>query len=403
MRRKGRRGDIPSFLGLLQSRLTAITLVLALVGAVVITVKSGDGLDVRRAVEFVTGYGAGEVYLQRVDDPGSDAFTNPVAADLGIDPLLLASSPINTAAFESPHRRSSLADHLATELGQTLVARRDTGRAVTPRVISEIVLDAFGPEVILDGLADTDGDGFDDDVRFTLVAPDESAVCVEFGPPRYLLRAQGLTVDTLGATANGFRVSPHGPCGVTRSLHASTDLRIGSNPGVFGGSSIGEVCDVDRLAALLLSTPVVGEAWAAVHGIGRDDIPAFAATLTPVVLLRDTAVSDFGFEGTTIVPRLAVLQRGTSILVDARGAPATRCISGNPLRSAPTIPPEPTLIGEAWTGFSPQAVDLIASGSGAISQFVLVDLDTGLPIVREAGINGSSAVLAGPVYGGQQS
>lgn len=397
MGRRRRRGDIPSFLWLLQGRLTALTLVAALAGAVIITLQTDEGLDIG-PVEFVTGYGAGELHLEPVDVVGEHAFTNPVAADLGLDPLLLASSPINAATFGSPHRHDSQADRLATVIGRALVERRDRGDDVSPRSIRDVTLDVLGPEVVLEDLADGDRDGLDDDARFTLVAPDGSAVCVDFGPPRFLLRAQSLTVDTTGATANGLHIDPHGPCGSVVSLQASTDLRIGSNPGVFGGSPLGEVCDIDSLVALLLATPVVGEAWAAVHEIEVDQIPGFAATLTPVVLLRDTAVSEFGFRSGTIVPRLAVLQRGTTVLVDERGGLRARCISGNPLRTAPPIPDEPTVFGHPWTGFSPGAVDLISAGSGTVGQFVLVDVTTGLPIVREAGINGSSSSLAGPIY-----
>lgn len=51
-------------------------------------------------------------------------------------------------------------------------------------------------------------------------------------------------------------------------------------------------------------------------GIKSNDIPAYVARLTPVILRTDTFVTNHGFaQGrATVVP--AVLQAGTAVLVD---------------------------------------------------------------------------------------
>ena len=69
----------------------------------------------------------------------------------------------------------------------------------------------------------------------------------------------------------------------------------GSAPGLYGGTNIIDVCDRDQLGAFLTSERDKGEAWAEVQGITFEQIPAFVAGLTDVILAVDTRVTNHGF------------------------------------------------------------------------------------------------------------
>ena len=120
--------------------------------------------------------------------------------------------------------------------------------------------------------------------------------------------------------------------------------------------------------------------------------------LTPVVVLRDTAVMDHLLITGRIVPRSAVLERGTAVLVDPKGVPRVRCVSGSPLRTAAPIPSGVVVEGAVWDGFSLSQLQTLPAALQPTGQFVLVDVETGLALHRASGINGSLARLAGPLY-----
>lgn len=102
---------------------------------------------------------------------------------------------------------------------------------------------------------------------------------------------------------------------------------------IYGGS--GEnACDTAELVRFLEAHPEEAAAWAAVHGITPQEVPAYVATLTPGWLVADTHVRNHGFVDGRAIPRFAVLEAGTAVLVDDQGIPRVRCMCGNPLREA---------------------------------------------------------------------
>jgi hypothetical protein len=69
-------------------------------------------------------------------------------------------------------------------------------------------------------------------------------------------------------------------------------------------------------------------------------------------------VTNYSFVGGRAVPYQAVLQAGTAVLADTRGALVVRCRSGNPLREPRRIT-NPVYTGPRWRGFSPTVIIII--------------------------------------------
>ena len=381
--------------------LAALALLVALGGGLALTLRASGDPEIAGDIEFTSGYGPGTLLLEPATAIGPDPFTSPVAVDLGIDQALIAFPPLDPDSLKEPHRRGSRADLLvAGEFGWELVERRDArGGNLPVAEIRNLAAEILGLDATVSGLDDLNDDGLDDDGSFTLRASDGSSVCVTPGNRRTLTLAQGLQIDPEdGAAAHGLTWSTDGPCG-TNNVPSEVNLgRTGGTPGVFGASLTGDVCDAGMLVSLLQSNPLVGDAWATVHGIPAEDIAAFVTDLTPVVLLRDTVVTNFGWRNGKIVPRQSVLQRGTSVLVDRRGVPAARCLSGSPLRPPQPLPAAPSFQGEGWAGFSRVSLDEVAPSGREVSEFLLVDIGTGAPIRRAPGAPGALASLAGPIH-----
>ncbi len=113
-------------------------------------------------------------------------------------------------------------------------------------------------------------------------------------------------------------------------------LQSGSAPGLYGGSGDQQVCDQTKLVTFLEENPEKGSAWAAAEGIAPDEVGAYVESLTPAVLLHDTAVTNHGYANGAATAHQSVLEAGTAVLKDRFGVPRTRCACGNPL-----LPPEP--------------------------------------------------------------
>jgi len=373
----------------------------ALGGALALTLRASGDPESAEDVEFASGYGPGVLLLEPATAIGPDPFTAPVAVDLGIDQALLAFSPLNAESLQEPHRRGSAADLLvAGAFGWELVARRDAGGGnLSIGEIRSLTAEILDLDASVSGLDDLNDDGMDDDGSFTLSAGDGSAVCLTPGNRRTLTLAQGLQIDTEdGAAAHGLTWTTDGPCGTHNLPREISPVRTGATPGGFGASFSGDVCDVGLLVSALQSNPRVGEAWTTVHGIPAENISDFVGGLTPVVLLRDTLVTNFGWRNGKIIPRQSVLQRGTSVLIDRRGVPVARCLSGSPLRSAQPMPAAPSFQGEGWAGFSSASLDEVTPSDHDVNEFLLVDIGSGALIRRAPGIPGALASLAGPIY-----
>ncbi len=91
--------------------------------------------------------------------------------------------------------------------------------------------------------------------------------------------------------------------------------------------------------------------------------------LTAVVLRWDTRVTAFGAYGSSPYPYAAVLQAGTSVLVDQHGVPKIRCGDGTRL-DRPTGVPE-RFRGTPWPGFAADHTVEVTPAPTAITSFTL--------------------------------
>jgi hypothetical protein len=181
----------------------------------------------------------------------------------------------------------------------------------------------------------------------------------------------------------------------------------GDLPGLYGGTLDTTTCDAELMINYLGENPNKARAWAAVHRISPDQIRAYVSELTPVLLRTDTRLTDHGYiEVGQSIPRQAVLQAGTAVLVDKYGSPRVRCISGSPLLdpvaiTAPVVrpagnvvvqpaavPARPRVIfvGPRWPRFDPVTIVVIRRVIRIIDYFFLWDFRRGVLLARAIGI-----------------
>jgi len=168
----------------------------------------------------------------------------------------------------------------------------------------------------------------------------------------------------------------------------------GAEPGLYGGTKDNSRCNRLRLVEFLESNPDKASAWSAIHGIDPAEIRSFVNTLTPVVLLKDTRVTNHGFRDGRANPLQSVLQAGTAVLVDDEGLPRVRCSCGNPL-AKPVAQSQVVYSGSQWPGFSQDRVQVV-SATATTQQLVLQDLEGGELFARPTGTTGGADVVAPP-------
>lgn len=238
-------------------------------------------------------------------------------------------------------------------------------------------------------------------VEATAERADASTVTLEaFGSPG---ADPFVAAEPITATAPQWVAIPPAPAGDPgdpRLVGGDTPRLYGTSPtgstALYGGSNEQSVCDPEQLVAFLAENPAEATAWASVFGRSIDEIAGFVRSLTPVVLLRDTAVTNHGFAGGAAVARPAVLQAGTAVLVDEFGVPAVRCACGNPLLPAQvTDLPSAAFVGERWAGFDPAAILSVRAAAAPQTTFTLVDVVTGQPLALRAGTETQTLAAVG--------
>lgn len=227
--------------------------------------------------------------------------------------------------------------------------------------------DAGSGEIFLTPAADVGADPFDPDP--SAAAPDPS-----LAQPAEVL-ATPITVDQTPAVASN----------------------AGGTPGLYGGTRDSAACDPQKMVDFLAANPDKAAAWVAALDADPDvrlpdgsrltvaTIPDYVATLTPLVLMQDTRVTNHGFTAGSSTAFQAVLQRGTAVLVDDRGVPRVRCYCGNPLLPPVPSSSSPTYTGSKWPDFDPVKVTVVQTNPTAITTFTVTDLTTGRPITITAG------------------
>jgi molecular chaperone DnaK len=175
----------------------------------------------------------------------------------------------------------------------------------------------------------------------------------------------------------------------------------GSTPGLYGGTRDTKSCDPEALIRYLTAAANAAKAsaWrAALRSDGVNlqpgDIAAYIRSLTPVILLRDTRVTNNGFKNGAATPFQAVIQAGTAVLLDNFGVPRVKCACGNPLLSPIEVRQSPSYVGTKWTGFTPTQVQVVAKAEEPVTQFVLVDVATGAGFGRPVGTDAGPDVDA---------
>lgn len=170
----------------------------------------------------------------------------------------------------------------------------------------------------------------------------------------------------------------------------------GDTPGLYGGTKNSAVCDAAKMSAFLNDNPAEAGAWAGVLGIETDKITEYISMLTATVLRSDTAVTNHGFVDGKATAIPAVLQAGTAVFVDDRGAPVVKCSCGNPLTPPPSRQ-DASYTGDDWNGFSSRSVTAVTPSREPVNDITLVDGGTDTAFTRPTGTDGDADV---PYYPG---
>jgi hypothetical protein len=174
----------------------------------------------------------------------------------------------------------------------------------------------------------------------------------------------------------------------------------GSRDGLYAPAD----CAVDALIADITAPEHTSQAkaWAGAAGIQPADIPAYFRSLTPVRLRFDTRVTNYDYRDGHADGYQAVLQAGTTVLIDNRGVPRAKCNCGNPLAKPSDSGSTDDDVDDyasnpenAWDGFNPTRVATVTSGQ-RVDQFVLMDLDDGQVYRRPVGSGSAGDVAVGP-------
>jgi hypothetical protein len=145
----------------------------------------------------------------------------------------------------------------------------------------------------------------------------------------------------------------------------------GASLPVTAGQDARATYDPEKLISYLGTHPQAAAAW--VQALNSDptlswsggnrvevqQIPAYIHELTPRNLTEDLRVTDHQFANGGAIAVQSILERGTIVLVDARGVSRVRCVSGNPLTPMTQLKAPPTYRGTRWPGFQPQRVVVI--------------------------------------------
>src|SRR3954470_9085930 len=228
-------------------------------------------------------------------------------------------------------------------------------------------------------------------VLFALVALFTSVLL--FRSPHTTVRAEAAdTPAEDGSTKPPAAPEPGQPPASTANRTVS-----GNAPGLYGGTKT-NICDAAMIERYLSDHPKMAEAWAKAQGpsVTPDQIHDFLASLTPVTLLSDTAVTNNDYRDGQAVPFQSVLQAGTAVLIDERGVPRVRCACGNPLgRPGPRPSPRYEYEGRKWLRFDDKAVTVIRPARESLNTFVLMQ-PGGVVVDRPPGHVGETAPLPPP-------
>lgn len=175
----------------------------------------------------------------------------------------------------------------------------------------------------------------------------------------------------------------------------------GDTPALYGGSKSKALADKEGQLRFLEANPDKAAAfcaalnsdptlrWSGGTQVQPSQLRDYFAELTPMMLTRDTRVTNYGYRDGRPTPRQSVLQAGQMVLVDRYGVPRVRCECGNPLTPPQPVRTTPRYTGPRWPGFDATVVIVIQQTTVIIEDFVLIDIYTGGTFVRPAGTDGA--------------
>ncbi len=117
----------------------------------------------------------------------------------------------------------------------------------------------------------------------------------------------------------------------------------GDTPALYGGSKDKQLADKEGQLDFFEKNPEKAAAfcaalnadptfkWSGGDQIEPSQLREYFDELTPMMLTRDTRVTNNGYRNGKPTPRQSVLQKGQMVLVDQYGVPRVRCECGNPL------------------------------------------------------------------------
>ncbi len=198
------------------------------------------------------------------------------------------------------------------------------------------------------------------------------------------LQTEPLSTATAAFTPSMGTDTPVTPAAVTAVQNVPAET-----VGLYGGTQDQASCDKTKLVAFLQANPDKAKVWAQTLAITPEQIPTYVASLTPLLLRSDTAVTNHGFENGKVTTFGSVLQAGTAVMVNDRGEPVVKCYCGNPLTPAPAKLQKVKYTGPTWPTFKPGAMTVVQSSPTVINNFVVVNVVNGQPFVRPASTDGA--------------
>ena len=178
----------------------------------------------------------------------------------------------------------------------------------------------------------------------------------------------------------------------------------GDTPALYGGSKSKKLADKEGQLEFFTQHPEKAAAfcaaldsdptfkWSGGTQIEPGQLRDYFDELTPVMLVKDTRVTNYGYRDGRPTPRQSVLQKGQLVLVDLYGVPRARCECGNPLTPPKAVRTTPRYTGPQWTDFDPAVIIVIQPTVVVIKDLVLIDISTGQPFDRPVGTNGTQDV-----------
>lgn len=209
-----------------------------------------------------------------------------------------------------------------------------------------------------------------------------------------------VTTTTSGATTTSQEASTT----TASTARPATVLVVypGDTPALYGGSKSKVIADKEGELTFLEQNPKKAAAfcealnsdptlrWSGGNTVTPDQLRAYFAELTPMMLTRDIRVTNYGYKNGHPTPRQSVLQAGQLVLVDRHGVPRKRCECGNPLTPPKPSRKPPIYTGPQWPGFDPTTIIVIQQTTIIINSFTVIDIHTGETYVRPAGSEGGS-------------